>query len=107
VRQEQPKPSQPSENVVDQRNTAEAGVPKPEPVIQDISAGGDNNDRPESVATAKPDVPVKKTDTENTPVKTIEASAPTPNGSVKQDLPPPTVQKPAEPVSDSTSVKET
>ncbi|MEE8364718.1 MAG: Rne/Rng family ribonuclease [Gammaproteobacteria bacterium] len=107
VRQEQPKPPQPSENVVDQRNTAEAVVPKPEPVIQDISAGGDNNDRPESVATAKPDVPVKKTDTENTPVKTIEASAPTPNGSVKQDLPPPTVQKPTEPVSDSTSVKET
>lgn len=107
VRQEQPKPSQPSEKVVDQRNIAEAGVPKPEPVIQDISAGGDNNDRPESVATAKPDVPVKKTDTENTPVKTIEASAPTPNGSVKQDLPPPTVQKPTEPVSDSTSVKET
>ncbi|MCH7880521.1 MAG: Rne/Rng family ribonuclease [Proteobacteria bacterium] len=107
VKQEQPKPSQPSEKVVDQQNTSVASVAKPEPVTQNINTGGDSNDRPESVATAQPVSPVKKTDTENTPVKTIETSAPTPNEPAKQDLPSPAVQKPAEPVSDSTGVKDT
>ncbi|MFV2032421.1 MAG: hypothetical protein ACC663_07990, partial [Gammaproteobacteria bacterium] len=103
ARQEKPRSAKPREKVTDQKNTAEKNTKNSEPVTQSIDAGGDSNVRPEPVATVNPDASVKKAEAREAPVKAVEVSASTPIEPVKQDLPPPAVQKPKETVSESST----